>query len=154
MSTFPPTSRHRSRKCVELDCIPTLARHDVPETRSHWWSRLDDHSGSPGITGGIFKLELFLPEDYPMAPPKVRFLTKIYHPNIGKPDLCHLLSTSYSFHALRIVIPPKDLAADYAAIDCCPFPQTSSGGSVSTSSRTSGRPLFRFELCSSPFRRC
>ncbi|KAL6757540.1 ubiquitin-conjugating enzyme/RWD-like protein [Haematococcus lacustris] len=34
--------------------------------------------------GGIFKLELFLPEDYPMAPPKVRFLTKIYHPNVDK----------------------------------------------------------------------
>ncbi|GAA6021928.1 hypothetical protein JCM11491_004797 [Sporobolomyces phaffii] len=34
--------------------------------------------------GGIFKLELFLPEDYPMAPPKVRFLTKVYHPNIDK----------------------------------------------------------------------
>merc|ERR1712195_444381 len=33
---------------------------------------------------GIFKLELFLPEEYPMAPPKVRFLTKIYHPNIDK----------------------------------------------------------------------
>lgn len=33
--------------------------------------------------GGKFRLELFLPEDYPMAPPKVRFLTKIYHPNIG-----------------------------------------------------------------------
>jgi len=32
---------------------------------------------------GKFKLELFLPEEYPMAPPKVRFLTKIYHPNIG-----------------------------------------------------------------------
>eukprot|EP01024_Parvocaulis_polyphysoides_P017444 TRINITY_DN17701_c0_g1_i1.p3 TRINITY_DN17701_c0_g1~~TRINITY_DN17701_c0_g1_i1.p3 ORF type:complete len:154 (-),score=12.90 TRINITY_DN17701_c0_g1_i1:343-804(-) len=34
--------------------------------------------------GGAFKLELFLPEDYPMAPPKVRFLTKIYHPNVDK----------------------------------------------------------------------
>lgn len=34
--------------------------------------------------GGIFNLELFLPEDYPMVPPKVRFLTKIYHPNIDK----------------------------------------------------------------------
>lgn len=31
----------------------------------------------------MFTLELFLPEEYPMAPPKVRFLTKIYHPNIG-----------------------------------------------------------------------
>ena len=29
-------------------------------------------------------MELFLPEEYPMAPPKVRFLTKIYHPNIDK----------------------------------------------------------------------
>jgi ubiquitin-conjugating enzyme E2 N len=34
--------------------------------------------------GGIFKLELFLPDDYPMIPPKIRFLTKIYHPNIDK----------------------------------------------------------------------
>lgn len=34
--------------------------------------------------GGIFNLELFLPEEYPMVPPKVRFLTKIYHPNIDK----------------------------------------------------------------------
>ena len=33
---------------------------------------------------GVFKLELFLPEEYPMSPPKVRFLTKIYHPNIGE----------------------------------------------------------------------
>ncbi|EPS40515.1 hypothetical protein H072_5614 [Dactylellina haptotyla CBS 200.50] len=34
--------------------------------------------------GGVFKLELFLPEDYPMTPPKIRFLTKIYHPNIDR----------------------------------------------------------------------
>eukprot|EP01117_Protostelium_nocturnum_P008395 TRINITY_DN299_c0_g1_i1.p1 TRINITY_DN299_c0_g1~~TRINITY_DN299_c0_g1_i1.p1 ORF type:complete len:152 (-),score=35.20 TRINITY_DN299_c0_g1_i1:118-573(-) len=40
-------------------------------------------TGSP-FEGGVFKLELFLTEDYPMAPPKVRFLTRIYHPNIDK----------------------------------------------------------------------
>ena len=33
---------------------------------------------------GVFQMELFLPADYPMAPPKVRFLTKIYHPNVDK----------------------------------------------------------------------
>ncbi|XP_025727752.1 ubiquitin-conjugating enzyme E2 N-like [Callorhinus ursinus] len=34
--------------------------------------------------GGTFKLELFLPEEYPMAAPKVRFMTKIYHPNVDR----------------------------------------------------------------------
>jgi ubiquitin-conjugating enzyme E2 N len=29
-------------------------------------------------------LELFLPEEYPMVPPKVHFLTKIYHPNVDR----------------------------------------------------------------------
>merc|ERR1711897_47263 len=32
----------------------------------------------------MFDLELFLPEEYPMVPPKVLFRTKIYHPNIDK----------------------------------------------------------------------
>ena len=34
--------------------------------------------------GGVFRLELFLPQEYPMGPPKVRFLTKMYHPNIDR----------------------------------------------------------------------
>lgn len=25
-----------------------------------------------------------MPDDYPMTPPKIRFLTKIYHPNIDR----------------------------------------------------------------------
>ena len=36
------------------------------------------------IVGGTFNAELFLPDDYPMTPPKIRFLTPIYHPNIDK----------------------------------------------------------------------
>ncbi|KAM9217308.1 ubiquitin-conjugating enzyme E2 T [Leptosomus discolor] len=31
---------------------------------------------------GIFDLEIVVPERYPFEPPKIRFLTPIYHPNI------------------------------------------------------------------------
>lgn len=31
---------------------------------------------------GVFKLEIFYTDEYPNLPPKVRFLTKIYHPNV------------------------------------------------------------------------
>ncbi len=34
--------------------------------------------------GGLFSAEVYLPEEYPMVPPKVLFRTKIYHPNIDK----------------------------------------------------------------------
>jgi ubiquitin-conjugating enzyme E2 N len=32
--------------------------------------------------GGVFYIEFFFPDEYPSVPPKARFLTKIYHPNI------------------------------------------------------------------------
>ena len=66
------------------------------------------HNGMDG-TGGKFKLELFLPAEYPMTPPKVRFLTKIYHPNIGAAfmrismSLRPLIETSGSYLQTNLV---------------------------------------------------
>lgn len=33
--------------------------------------------------GGTFKLEINIPQSYPFTPPKVKFLTRIWHPNIS-----------------------------------------------------------------------
>mmetsp|Transcript_44913 Transcript_44913/g.141415 ORF Transcript_44913/g.141415 Transcript_44913/m.141415 type:complete len:237 (-) Transcript_44913:82-792(-) len=38
-------------------------------------------AGTP-YEGGAFKLEISVPDRYPFEPPKVRFMTPIYHPNI------------------------------------------------------------------------
>ncbi|CAB4431357.1 unnamed protein product, partial [Rhizophagus irregularis] len=34
--------------------------------------------------GGVFLLDVNIPTDYPMCPPMVKFITKIYHPNIDR----------------------------------------------------------------------
>eukprot|EP00933_Yihiella_yeosuensis_P066184 TRINITY_DN70314_c0_g1_i1.p1 TRINITY_DN70314_c0_g1~~TRINITY_DN70314_c0_g1_i1.p1 ORF type:complete len:153 (-),score=8.56 TRINITY_DN70314_c0_g1_i1:177-635(-) len=34
--------------------------------------------------GGRFHLQLFLPKEYPIRPPLVYFVTKIYHPNVDQ----------------------------------------------------------------------
>ena len=33
--------------------------------------------------GGIFEVDIVIPKNYPFEPPKMKFLTKIWHPNVS-----------------------------------------------------------------------
>jgi ubiquitin-conjugating enzyme E2 N len=63
--------------------IPGISATPRKENPRHFEITIAGPKGC-SYEGGMFKLELFLPEDYPMVPPKVHFLTLIYHPNIDR----------------------------------------------------------------------
>tara|TARA_B100001540_G_C15640261_1_gene566245 strand:- start:348 stop:797 length:450 start_codon:yes stop_codon:yes gene_type:complete len=46
-----------------------------------WSGQIIGPTNTP-YSGGVFKLQINYPSNYPFKPPKINFLTKVYHPNI------------------------------------------------------------------------
>lgn len=95
----------------------------------HWNAMLMGPASTP-YEGGVFNVDLVFPAEYPFKPPRVKFMTKIYHPNINKKgDICAdllnenwgpTLNTRYVLEALKAMLtdpnPENPLEPEAAAL--------------------------------------
>ncbi|XP_035687022.1 ubiquitin-conjugating enzyme E2 D4-like isoform X2 [Branchiostoma floridae] len=56
----------------------------LPSDNLHEWEAVIPGPEDSLYKGGKFKIRLLLPENYPLAPPVVHFLTPIYHLNVSQ----------------------------------------------------------------------
>lgn len=63
------------------DVAGITAGPDNPENMLRWVATILGPDATP-YSGGIFNLEILFPDRYPFSPPIVRFITRIFHPNI------------------------------------------------------------------------
>lgn len=79
--------RHRrlrsELKTLKTDPPEGIQATPLDQNCCHWQASITGPQGSP-YEGGQFLLYLQIPDSYPMKPPKVRFITKIFHPNISR----------------------------------------------------------------------
>ena len=69
---------------LQNDPVPNISAQPTdPNNLFSWQGTLRGPPGSP-YEGGLFYLDIAFPQNYPIKPPKVRFQTKVYHPNIDK----------------------------------------------------------------------
>ncbi|KAL3290303.1 hypothetical protein HHI36_023647 [Cryptolaemus montrouzieri] len=77
---------HRLRtelRVMRTDPLDGIEATPLDPACCHWQATLEGPAGS-SYEGGLFFLYIQVPVSYPLTPPIVRFITKIFHPNVSR----------------------------------------------------------------------
>ena len=83
MSGHPTPRIMREAKLLNEDKVPGINAIQDSNNFRVFKVSIEGPDGTP-YQGGLFEADLLLPEDYPMSPPKILMITKIWHPNIDR----------------------------------------------------------------------
>ena len=67
---------------INRDIPENISAGPISEENILIWNAIITGAVGTPYEGGVFKLEIIFPDNYPFVPPKVTFLTTIFHPNI------------------------------------------------------------------------
>lgn len=102
-------------RTLKIDPPDGIKANPLDSMYCHWIATMKGPGGSP-YEGGIFFLYIHIPYAYPMMPPIVRFITKIYHPNISRHgDIgidCILNNWSLALTICKVLISIQSLLTD------------------------------------------
>ncbi|RUP46715.1 ubiquitin-conjugating enzyme/RWD-like protein [Jimgerdemannia flammicorona] len=76
-----PSRVKRELEILDRDLPQGIICYPVDDNCSHFSAQIKGTKGTP-YEGGTFKLDIQITSSYPIQPPKVQFVTPIYHPNI------------------------------------------------------------------------
>lgn len=115
----PESWRHSrvQNEVVSLRTEPPDGIEAIPlDDRScHWQATIAGPPDSP-YEGGLFFLHVYLPHSYPMRPPKLRFFTRIFHPNVSRHGEVGLDAVSHNWSLAltlgKILISVQSLLTD------------------------------------------
>ncbi|CAG0893830.1 unnamed protein product [Darwinula stevensoni] len=84
-SETPPHQKRLQKEFRNLSEDPSegIQAQPLDSSLQHWQASIVGPYGSP-YEGGRFYLSLWFPINYPFKQPLVRFLTKVFHPNVSR----------------------------------------------------------------------